>query len=66
MLSYKKNFGLAGRQILLFICTMYISNTCNLGREIMWPDLQALDLGAIQSIAAFKKASLDLGHELLQ
>jgi hypothetical protein len=26
----------------------------------MWPDLQALDLGAIQSIAAVKKAGLDL------
>jgi hypothetical protein len=25
---------------------------CNLCREIMWPDLQALELGAIQSIAA--------------
>jgi hypothetical protein len=32
----------------------------------MWSDLQALDLGAIQSIAAVKKASLDSRRELLQ
>jgi hypothetical protein len=28
---------------------------CNLCREIMWPDPQALDLGAILIIAAVKK-----------
>jgi hypothetical protein len=32
-----------------------VSKACNLCREIMWPDPQALDLGAILIIAAVKK-----------
>jgi hypothetical protein len=34
---------------------LFTPKACNLCREIMWPGLQALDLGAILMIAAVKK-----------